>query len=373
MNIGFDAKRFFNNQTGLGNYSRDLVRGLLENCPENHYHLFTPSSQIDLQTKFLKSHDNVKIHEPSGINKSFKSYWRSIGLEKDLKKNNIDIFHGLSHEMPKKKKNSSIKYIVTVHDLIFLKFPENYKAIDRKIYEKKVKYAVEHADKIIAISQQTKKDLIELLNVPQEKIEVVYQACSSSFNHHTHYQYIESVRKKYNLPENFILNVGTVEKRKNVASLVEAVGKSSSQLPLVIVGSHTSYLKEVEEKIAKYELDYQVAFLQNVSFLDLPAIYQMSNLFVYPSVYEGFGIPILEALYSKTPVIAATGSCLEEAGGPSTIYVDPFDTDQMAFEIDRIITSVDDQLKMKEQGYLYAQNFTNKKQAEKLNQIYHQL
>ena len=332
MNIGFDAKRFFHNKTGLGNYSRDLVRGLLEHHPEHHYHLFTPSSHIDLQNKFLKGYKNVSIVEPKGINASMKSYWRSVGLEKDLKKNKVDIFHGLSHEIPKKKKGSTIKYVVTIHDLIFLRYPKNYKTIDRKIYLKKVQHACEVADKIIAISQQTKKDIIEFLKVDESKIEVVYQTCSSAFMKESHFSYQESVLRKYNLPENFILTVGTVEKRKNIASLVEAIGKSRTQLPLVVVGAQTDYIKEVEAAVTKYKLDEQVAFLQNVSFLDLPALYQLANLFVYPSVFEGFGIPILEALYSKTPVIAATGSCLEEVGGPSSVYVDPFDTDTMAEE-----------------------------------------
>lgn len=373
MNIGFDAKRFFHNQTGLGNYSRDLVRGLLQHHPEHHYHLFTPSSHIDLQNKFLKNHENVSIIEPKGLNASLKSYWRSVGLEKDLRKNKIDIFHGLSHEIPKKKKDSSIKYVVTIHDLIFLRYPKNYKTIDRKIYLKKVQHACEIADKIIAISQQTKRDIVEFLKIDEAKIEVVYQTCAGAFMKEGHFSYQESVLRKYNLPQNFILSVGTVEKRKNVASLVEAVGKSNTKLPLVIVGAQTDYIKEVEAMVTKYKLDDQVAFLQNVSFLDLPALYQLANLFVYPSVFEGFGIPILEALYSKTPVIAATGSCLEEAGGPSSIYVDPFDTDTMAIEIDKVVESIDLQLKMRESGYLYAQNFNTKKQANQLNSIYKSL
>lgn len=373
MKIGFDAKRFFLNQTGLGNYSRDLVKGVLELEEENEYFLFTPDGEIDLKTRFLKEHSNTKIIKPKGLYKKFKSYWRSVRLEKELLKNEVELFHGLSHEIPKKNKLSKIKYVTTIHDLIFLRYPENYGKIDRGIYKKKVEYACANSDVIIAISEQTKRDLIEFLKVPEDKIKVVYQSCATSFGHQSDYRYKELVRKKYNLPENYILYVGTIEKRKNLVALVEAIGKSNTQLPLVAVGKQTDYTKEVIEKINEYKLGSQVALLQNVNFLDLPSIYQSANLFVYPSFFEGFGIPVLEALYSQVPVIAATGSCLEEAGGPNSIYVDPHDTEQLAQEIDRVIEYTNLQLMMKEKGIEYAKRFTSQKQAEEVMKIYKEL
>jgi glycosyltransferase involved in cell wall biosynthesis len=373
MNIGFDAKRFFLNKTGLGNYSRDLVKGLLEYYPNHHYYLFTPSGGIDIQNKFLKNNSSITVVVPKGIIKYFKSIWRTLKLEKYLIKNGIEVYHGLSHEIPKKNKDSKIKYVVTIHDLIFMRYPENYSTIDRKIYKKKVTYACENADVIVAISEQTKRDVIEFLNISAYKIKVVYQTCGDSFKLDAHYSYVESVRKKYNLPQNFILNVGTIEKRKNLVSLVESIGKSNTKLPLVAIGAQTDYLKEVEAKVTEYKLDEEVAFLQNVSFMDLPAIYQMANLFVYPSVFEGFGIPVLEALYSRTPVIAASGSCLEEVGGKHTIYVDPLNTDEIAKQIDRVIESDELQLKMKEEGYRFAQKFSSENQAKELIKIYESL
>lgn len=373
MKIGFDAKRFFLNSTGLGNYSRDLVRGVLEEEMDNDYFLYTTGGEIDLKTKFLKNHSNIKIVTPTGIYKKMKSYWRSVRLEKQLLKDGVEVFHGLSHEIPRKNKLSKIKYVVTIHDLIFLRFPENYNRIDREIYKKKVEYACTTADKIIAISEQTKRDLMEFLKVPSHKIEVIYQSCAASFHHISDYRYRHLVQKKYNLPENYILYVGTIEKRKNLATLVEAIGKSNTQLPLVAIGKQTDYTKEVMDMIDKYKLGNQVALLQNVTFLDLPSIYQSANLFVYPSLFEGFGIPVLEALYSKTPVIAATGSCLEEAGGPNSIYVDPKNSDELAQQIDRVIENGELQLEMKEKGFEYAQNFNSQKQAKAVLEVYEKL
>lgn len=373
MKIGFDTKRFFLNSTGLGNYSRDLVRGVLEEEMDNDYFLYTTGGEIDLKTKFLKNHSNIKIVTPTGIYKKMKSYWRSVRLEKQLLKDGVEVFHGLSHEIPRKNKLSKIKYVVTIHDLIFLRFPENYNRIDREIYKKKVEYACTTADKIIAISEQTKRDLMEFLKVPSHKIEVIYQSCAASFHHISDYRYRHLVQKKYNLPENYILYVGTIEKRKNLATLVEAIGKSNTQLPLVAIGKQTDYTKEVMDMIDKYKLGNQVALLQNVTFLDLPSIYQSANLFVYPSLFEGFGIPVLEALYSKTPVIAATGSCLEEAGGPNSIYVDPKNSDELAQQIDRVIENGELQLEMKEKGFEYAQNFNSQKQAKAVLEVYEKL
>lgn len=370
MKIGFDAKRLFLNNTGLGNYSRDLVRGILEQAKENDYFLYTTGGEIDLKTKFLKDHPNAEIVYPSGLYKKMKSYWRSVKLERELIKNGVEVYHGLSHEIPRKNKLSKIKYVVTIHDLIFLRFPENYNRIDRKIYKKKVEYACKTADKIIAISEQTKRDLMEFLNVPENKIEVIYQSCAKSFHHISDYRYRDLIKNKYNLPENYILYVGTIEKRKNLATLIEAIGKSNTKLPLVAVGKQTDYTKEVMAMVDKYNLGNQVALLQNVSFLDLPSIYQSANLFVYPSFFEGFGIPVLEALYSKTPVIAAIGSCLEEAGGPNSIYIDPKNSDELASGIDRVIENPELQLEMKEKGFEYAQNFTSENQAKEVLEIY---
>ncbi|MDB9932395.1 MAG: glycosyltransferase family 1 protein [Flavobacteriales bacterium] len=370
MKIGFDAKRLFLNNTGLGNYSRDLVRGILEQAKENDYFLYTTGGEIDLKTKFLKDHPNAEIVYPSGLYKKMKSYWRSVKLERELIKNGVEVYHGLSHEIPRKNKLSKIKYVVTIHDLIFLRFPENYNRIDRKIYKKKVEYACKTADKIIAISEQTKRDLMEFLNVPENKIEVIYQSCATSFHHISDYRYRDLIKNKYNLPENYILYVGTIEKRKNLATLIEAIGKSNTKLPLVAVGKQTDYTKEVMAMVDKYNLGNQVALLQNVSFLDLPSIYQSANLFVYPSFFEGFGIPVLEALYSKTPVIAAIGSCLEEAGGPNSIYIDPKNSDELASAIDRVIENPELQLEMKEKGFEYAQNFTSENQAKEVLEIY---
>lgn len=373
MNIGFDAKRFFLNNTGLGNYSRDLIKGILQEEKSHNYFLFTPKEESNARTKFIEEYDNVEVVGPSSFYNRFKSYWRSVRLEKVLKKYDVELYHGLSHEIPRNNKLNRIKYVVTIHDLIFLRYPENYKAFDRKIYTQKVKYACKNADVIIAISEQTKRDLIEFLKVSEEKIKVVYQACSEIFDTETDFRIQNIVKKKYNLPNKYMLSVGTIEKRKNLELVIRAMDKMHTDIPLVVVGKKTKYVEQIEKEIEKFGLGNKVIFLDNVDFTELPELYQSASLFLYPSVCEGFGIPILEALYSKTPVIAATGSCLEEAGGPNSIYIDPTDYLKFAIQMDKVLNDESLQTEMKEKGYEYSKNFSLEKQAKEMLEIYKEL
>lgn len=163
MKIGFDAKRAFFNRSGLGNYSRNLLRALSLYYPDNQYLLYTTSKNTSL---FNLTDQNFIIKEPSGfLNKRLKSYWRSFSLTKQVKRDELNLFHGLSHELPYNIHKSGIKTVVTIHDLIFLRFPGLYKTFDRRIYLKKFKYACKIADLIIAVSKQTANDIQEFFGI----------------------------------------------------------------------------------------------------------------------------------------------------------------------------------------------------------------
>ena len=178
------------------------------------------------------------------------------------------------------------------------------------------------------------------------------------------------VHKKYNLPDQYILNVGTIETRKNLLTLIKALKKVNEAYKLVVIGKKTDYYKLVEKEIQEQDLIDRVLFLQDVPFTDLPVIYQMASVFAYPSIYEGFGIPIIEALYTNVPVVAATGSCLEEAGGPNSIYVHPTDHIAMANAINKILANPDLQAEMKEKGIAYVQKFNNEHISNQMMQLY---
>ena len=176
MKIGYDSKRAFENQTGLGNYSRDLINTYSLSNPKFQILLFASKIFQNKRLDFLKSRNNIKIVGPKNfLFQLFKPIWRSFGILKDLKKEKIDIFHGLSHEIPFGIYRTKIKTVVTIHDLIFLRLPQYFNIFDRLVYYYKVKYACKRSDKIIAISNQTKSDIIELFKIDSKKIEVVYQ------------------------------------------------------------------------------------------------------------------------------------------------------------------------------------------------------
>lgn len=180
MKIGFDAKRAFYNTRGLGNYSRDTIRILSDKKPDNEYFLFTPKTANKIEFPF--SSNNCRIIEPSAfLYKKFSSLWRTRFECTDIKRLKLDIFHGLSHELPIGIEKTKAHSVVTMHDIIFLTFPHLYTWIDRQLYIKKYLSSCWAADKIIAISEQTKADLIEFTNISEEKITVVYQGCNPVF------------------------------------------------------------------------------------------------------------------------------------------------------------------------------------------------
>lgn len=371
MQIGFDAKRITHNSTGLGNYSRFIVNILSSFYPENSYYLYSPSEGREHLRKQVKEASNLAFRYPSGS--VLKAYWRSKGVLKDLKKDHIEIFHGLSNELPWGLKKAGIKSIVTIHDVIFLRYPRFYKWIDRKIYTYKFRKACLDADKVIAISEMTKRDIMDFFHIDEKKIEVVYQGCDKSFGVLSSTEKKESIRKKYNLPDKFILNVGSIEERKNLLLLVKALQYVDKDISLIAVGRPTSYSTQVKQYIEDNNLSDRVVFLHNIPFSELPTIYQCASLFVYPSFFEGFGIPILEALTSGVPVIGATGSCLEEAGGPGSMYVNPTDEKELAKKIQLVFSSSSLAQQMINAGKEYIDNFSDEVLAKRLIKIYQEL
>ena len=374
MKIGFDAKRAYQNFTGLGNYSRDLIENLIQEYSNHEYLLFAPKDSETSRLDFLSNYNNIKsIFPENKLNKTFKGLWRSINMEKAIIKNGVDIYHGLSNEIPRVRVKN-IPYIVTIHDLIFKRFPRNYRSIDRKVYDIKFKYAVKHSDLTIAISQQTKQDIIDFYKIKPEKIKVIYQSCHKNFRKKSSLNMLNSVKNKFNLPENFILNVGTIETRKNLISVINAINIMKIDIPLVVIGKPTQYMNFLKIQMKKIKFDIsRIIFLENISIEELPIIYRLSSLFVYPSLFEGFGIPILEALNCEIPVISSKGSCFKEAGGEYSKYIDPQNSEEFAHQIEVCLS--DDKLrkKMIKEGLIHAEKFKPEVLSKQLIDVYNNL
>jgi glycosyltransferase involved in cell wall biosynthesis len=373
MRIGFDAKRAFTNFTGLGNYSRFIIKVLSENFPKNEYWLYTPKLDRNSEVDTLLAHPNIKVQSPPLTYSLLKlqSLWRTMRIGNHAIKNKVELFHGLSNELPVFK-NKQVKTIVTIHDLLFIRYPEFYKKVDVEIYRKKFQYACQKADKIIAVSNQTALDIQELLNMSKEKIEVVYQGVKPAFK--LEYDPISQQRVKdtYKLPDDYLLNVGTIEPRKNALLIVKALAsiKNTIDIPLVIVGKSTKYKNEIVEYAKKEQILDRIIFLHDVNYKDLPNIYQLSRTFIYPSIFEGFGIPIIEALYSKVPVITSKGSCFSEAGGPASLYINPQNHEELADAILSILNNTALASKMITKGLEHTKQFEDDVIASKIMDVY---
>ena len=325
MHIGFDAKRLFHNFTGLGNYSRTLVANLKQYYPETRISLFTPKGKRLPRTESFFDAKKYQLYEGGG------SAWRTWSVYKDINKYNPDVFHGLSHQIPFSSDKLKCKTVVTVHDLIHRIRPNDFASLDRMIYERKCKYACANVDKVIAISESSKNDIIKYYKTPEDKIDVVYQSCDPQFMNPVPQTDIDEARELFSLPESYFLYVGSLVPRKNLLRIVEAINEmpKGDRIPLLVVGSGRKYMGRVVRYIQKNDLGQWVEFLGDVPFSMFPAIYHEALGLVYPSLYEGFGLPIIEALSIGIPVITANSSSLPEAGGDVSKYVDPCSIDEI--------------------------------------------
>ncbi|MFC4676034.1 glycosyltransferase family 4 protein [Dysgonomonas termitidis] len=367
MRIGFDAKRAVSNFTGLGNYSRFVISNLMEYYPDNIYKLFIP--KLHDESKINDTHQDETVYS---LKHTHKPFWRTMGIVKDIEREHIDIYHGLSNELPFRINRTGVKSIVTIHDLIFLRYPEFYSLVDRTIYNVKAKYACKVAEKVVAVSECTKRDIIKFYDIDPSKIEVVYQGCFPVFKEHADDMKKEEVKVRYNLPSNFILSIGSIEERKNILLIVKAL-EDVPDIHFVAIGKQKEYAQTVLNYAAEHGLSDRVHLISNVPLTDLPAILQSARIFIYPSLYEGFGIPIIEAQSSGVPVIGAIGSCLEEAGGPHSVYIDPCNKDELAYQINRLLNDEPACKKMIADGLEYVKRFSDKNCTASLMEVYKKL
>lgn len=365
MNIAYDAKRAFHNKRGLGNYSRDLLRIMATFYPDNNYYLTNPSPNKE----HLFNHKGMNIISPQGLWKTIPSLWRSIGVCQSLKDLNIHLYHGLSQELPLGIDKIANKSVVTIHDALFLRYPHLYDPLYVKIFTSKNKYACKVANHIIAISEQTKKDIIHYFGVKEEKISVVYQGCNNIFRIPVSEEMQTHVTKKYHLPDSFILYVGAIEEKKNISIILEAMHIGRINLPLILIGNgNSSYKNKIKTNAEKKKIS--LLCLENVPTSELPAFYTLANLFVLPSFFEGFGIPILEAMCCSTPFVASSGTCFEEVGGDAGFYANPHDAENFAHAMNNILQHPSLAQSLGVTGKIRSELFSDSEVAHKLLTTY---
>ncbi len=370
MIIGYDAKRFFHNFSGLGNYSRTLISNLCKFYPQNKFRLYTRTLSKNPVVSSILDQSQIETIQPTGN----KLFWRSMGMVHQFKPD-MDIYHGLSHELPIGISKSGIKSVVTIHDLIYHFFPHDFPWIDRKVYHFKFRYACAQADHIIAISESTKKDLVSIYNIDPKKISVVYQPVSPVYDYLPATYEIEKNKLKYQLPDRYNLFVGALTKRKNLLNVLEAYTliPEVARTPLVVLAGGTRLLNKVNRFISAHQLKSSVLLLGQIDSWELPAFYAGAQLTIYPSLYEGFGLPIVESLAMGTPVITSQMSSMPEAGGPGALYIDPNDPQNIAEKIMELGEDPSLQNRLGMEGLKYIQKFEAQKVTKQLMDIYSQI
>lgn len=376
MTIGFDAKRAFHNKTGLGNYSRTLISSLAKIYQHDNFVLFNPKSSTLFQ---YKENNIIEIQPKSIFNKWLPAIWRSFTICHLLNKR-IDIYHGLSNELPFGIQSKKVKKVVSIHDIIFEYYPNQYNKFDVWMYRLKFKYACKVADKIIAISEATKNDIIEKYHIDAHKIEVCYQSYDPRFLIKQDANLQTYIAKKYKLNKPYFLSVGSLIARKNVMHVCKAFNKliQTYDIELVIIGKGNSYKQVILQYLLDHQISNRVHFLEdhfNSSEIydDLPQLYQQAKALVYPSFKEGFGIPILEAMASGTAVITSNISSLYEIGNHAALCIDPSNVESIADAMKQILNDETYRQNLISKGYIRLKQFSNDIAAEQTMQVYKNL
>ncbi|HUD09128.1 MAG TPA: glycosyltransferase family 1 protein [Candidatus Saccharimonadales bacterium] len=371
MKIGIDIRLIGKKRTGDEVVFFNLVKNLTEIDRSNQYFLFTdrnPEKNRELKAEIdkLKLADNFKI---IFIDSPNRFWWNLWALPHFLNKNPVDVFHTqyiAPFWLPKK-----VKLVLTIHDISFNFFPQFIKKSDLFFLKTLIPRSLKMASKIIAVSEFTKKEIEKYYHIPAEKIAAIHNGVDfESFNQTISTEKLEEVKRKYNLPENFILYVGTFQPRKNIPVVIEAL--KDLDIKLVLAGNRKAHNfdKRIDETIGKNNLGDRVIFPGWIDEEDKPALYKLARCFVFPSLYEGFGIPIIEAMAAGTPVVSSDIPCLTEVGGEGALFADPKKPQEFAKKIREILSDKNLRDSLIKKGVEIAKSYTWQKNAEKTLGVY---
>lgn len=360
MNIGIDA-RTYKHRTGIGFYVSNVIKELNNKDHENQYFLYSPE-EIDLG---FKLNGNFKVREKIGG--KLKFYFK---LSRLLKKDNIDVYWGTNYILPKKNKDT--KYVLTIHDLAIKKF-KNIGSFKTTVVQKLfLNKSIKRADKIIAVSKATKNDIISLYNISEDKIRVIYEG-TNFYKYNYSKGNINRIEEKFKIKNSkYIFFLSTIEPRKNIETLIRAFEyikrREETNLKLVISGGIGWKYKTVLDLIEKSEFKEDIIRTGRVSDEEKTVLYKNAECFVYPSLYEGFGLPILEAMANEVLVVTANNSSLPEVGGEVAFYYEGnLNYGELGNRIIEVINLSEAEKKNRiEQGLLQIQKFNWKKCTDEI-------
>lgn len=360
MRIGFDVSALVKEAAGIGQCIINIIENTMELDTENEYFLFT-YDKIKLPFS-LK--ENWTIVDYGGANHKQIRYFTA--LPQILKKMKIEVFFGTRHYLP--PFNHKIRYVALVHDLIPLRMPELFTKGHLQRFAVFTAICKHQADSYIAVSEATKADILHYMKVPEEKIEVIYEGANPNFTPERDEAGIKETMERFGIDEKYLLCLSTVEPRKNMLRTIQAyeqyVLKNELPYKLVIVGGKGWNNGEIYDYVNEHHLDNHVIFTGYVSNDDVKNIYANASVFIYASLYEGFGIPVLEAMQSGVPVITSNVSSMPEVAGDACILINPYEVDEIKDAIVKVLSSPELQEEMRNKGIERSKLFSWRKCSE---------
>lgn len=359
MIIGIDANEAnIKNRVGIGGFAFEILRELYLQEQINQNLNFTIYLK-DSPNRDLPKEKNGWKYRKIGP----KRFWTQLALPLDLylHKPRPDVFFSTTHYAPR---FCSVSSVISVMDLSYIHYPYLFKKTD--FYQLKLwtSYSIRQAKRIITISNSSKDDIIKYYNLEPDKVKVIYPGTKKISNLKTQISNVDKLREKYKLTKKYILFVGTLQPRKNIERLVEAFAKFKSEdLELVIIGKKGWMYEEILKSPQKFKVENHVKFLDYVPDEDMPEFYKNAIFFVLPSLYEGFGLPVLEAMKYGCPVLASNVSSLPEAGGQAALYFDPEDVDDIVNKMKLVLDDKKMREIMREKGFEQVKKFSWKKAA----------
>jgi len=364
MRIGVDASPLTRNRAGIGTYVAHLLTALVRIAPDHEFFLYSPHPLPEKERVFFGAQPHVRIVHCPPMLMSLRARW-----------DRIDLFHGLNFKL---RGWGRFGGVVTIYDLSLDRLPQPSRKLfgQRRSFRRTRRTAL-RASRVVAISAHSAKDIVELYGVPRERIALVFPAVNREFYPVNDPLIVEQVRTRYGIRrEGFLLSGGGSEPRKNIARLVEAFGRTSrlrETMNLVVVGGMDRVADAVREAVRHAGLGEAVIFPGHVPLEDLRVLYSACALFVFPSLYEGFGMPVLEAMACGAPVVSSNAASLPEVVGDAALLVDPIDVKGFAEAITRMVENVKLREDLRRRGALRVKAFSWDQSARDLLRVYQEL
>jgi glycosyltransferase involved in cell wall biosynthesis len=370
MKIGIDYSSAARQRAGIGRYTRSLIHALAQFDFDNHYALYVPHDSRHLDD-VRSLPENFRLARAPLNERAMVTLWQRarVPLPVEIIIGPTDLFYSPDFVLPPTRAQ---KKILTIHDLSFKRFPETAVPNLKWYLDAAVPRSIGRADLLLADSEATRADLIELFHVPPERVRTLYSGCDPIFRRVADARELQQVRAQYQLQKPFLLHVGTIEPRKNLVRLIEAFSKlpRRRELDLVIAGGAGWMYDEIYAAPERFGVSASVRFIGFVPDADLPGLYSLAEVFVYPSLYEGFGLPVLEALACGAAVVTANNSSLPEVAGDAALLIDAHDTDALAWAITRFLDDSTWRGIMQQKALAQANKFSWEKSAHELRALF---